>query len=117
MIVCIFTNSISELCLHLTSQFCALLGSLKVSFMREEIFFNTQESGSSPALILLWLCATGVAALCCIIKSHIHAPSFSFFLSCLSLSVEITDRNINDRGQRGKKWRVLCVQETPCPID
>ncbi len=116
MIVCIFTNSISELCLHLTSQFCALLGFWRSVLWGRRFFLTHRESGSSPLWSCCGLCATGVAALCCIIKSHIHAPSFSFFLPVsLYQSRSQTGTSMN-RGQRGKKWRCLCVQETPCPL-
>lgn len=87
------------------SRLCLLL---KVS-MREEILGEWLLSG-------LWSCCglytTGVAALCCIIKSHIHALSFSFFLPVSLYQWRSQTGTSMNRGQRWEKVEVFV-----CPRD
>jgi len=71
--------------------------------MRERRLLHTGE--------WLWSCCglytTGVAALCCIIKSHIHALSFFFFLPVSLYQSRSQTWTSMNRGQRGEKVEVL----------
>lgn len=93
-----------------------VLFDLKVSFMREDFYLFILHTGEW-LLAGLWSCcglyATGVAALCCIIKSHIHPSSFSFFLPVsLYQSRSRTGTSMN-RGHRGEKVEVfVCSRDS-----
>lgn len=82
-------------------------------------FFNTQESGSSPgsdpavaSTPQVWLLFVAL------LKATFMLP-LSLFSSCLFLPISRDHRQRHQwtEGREGKKWRCLCVQETPFPID
>lgn len=105
--------SFSRLCLHLQSEFCWVS---EGQYEGGDLY--TQESGSSagsdPAVAStpqVWLLFVALLK-----ATFMLSLSLPFFLS-LSISGDHRQGHQWTEGREGKKWRCLCVQETPCPID